>query len=258
MHYLVLGVPLDEIPAAVSARLHRDVTLRDVEQAAFEAARLIERHPLTAPSIAAFRERDNGRPKDVDLADVDLTTLAGVASAELDRLASSGPAIEQGEGLRLAAGYALMVMRQEDRLQAWRAEGPTGFLRAGAGDQDGRLRDLFLYRTGDAPPGHLLASWSGLVERLEEKGDEFDGCILEYINWLDIRDSLEEALCLAAPPGAIAARREIESLDLRYFDATRASNEPVASGARPSLWRPRCWWWYRVPKNGFPEMPVSG
>lgn len=246
MQYLAGGVSIADMPRMVSSRVYRDdtsFTAPDVRATLSEAARLVERWQLSARAAAVYVERHHAAR-----AVVDLDGMRSLAVAQLDRLAEgSNPDQEQPPHVAEAALYAIAVVAERDHRRAWRSAGrEADFLRRTITEADDeRLEDLFLSRARGLMPGRLFDAWSRLVELLEaDRRLE----AMEYQNWLDGRDVLEDAIMLVQPPGATAARGQLEPLDARFHAATRpASGDPLGLDRRP--WRLLRWWWRRVPTN---------
>jgi|GEM_PF-4917325 len=250
MNYLAGGVSLLDMPRLVSSRIFHDETslrLADVRAAIREVARLVERSPLSAPSVAAFSERLQLE----DPASVDIHETRTMAAQELSRLAE-GPIVEseQGAQVRRAARYAVAVLSARGHRDVWRSAPREGdFLRrAISSADDERLEDLFLHSARETTPGCLFDRWNRLAGRLEaQEGQD----VPEYVNWLGGRDILEQAIMLVDPIDSMTARRRIEAVDRRFHAATLpASGDPL--GLARQQWRPRRWWWYRVPADFAP------
>ncbi len=246
IQYLAGGVSIADMPRLVSSRVYRDdtsFTAADVRATLSEAARLVERWQLSAPAAAAYVERHHAAR-----AVVDLEGMRSLAVAQFDQLAEgSNPDEEQPPRMADAASYAIAVVAERDHRRAWRSAVREDDLlrRTITKSEDERLADLFLSRARGLMPGRLFGDWSRLVELLEaDRRLE----ATEYQNWLDGRDLLEDAIMLVEPPGATAARGQLELLDARFRAATRAaSGDPLGLDRRP--WRLLRWWWRRVPTN---------
>ncbi len=254
--FLAAGAAFADLPCRISGQSPcpgGPVTIAELRSAMFATARLVERRPLSPPSTPAFvhyvQSRMGQRGHD-PLAGVDMATLPSRTVDVLDRLALPPTPVEAKPpaGLQLAACYANMVLAEYHYRRAWRLRGRGDFLRREVtNEDDARLEEYFLqYQFG---PGHMFSAWVRLVERLESTG-RF-GMDADYTNELDSRDILEGAITLVAPPAAASIRREVEPWDERFYTATRlASGDPLHLLGR-SPWRPRAWWWYRVPEHGF-------
>lgn len=102
--------------------------------------------------------------------------------------------------------------------------------------------DIVVHASFQRTPEFLFERWQRLVDEVEHL---YDDIVDEYINDLDTRNRLEDALSVIAPPRAWAIVETIRPWDLRFYEATSESRVPMSfrrSG-------PLRWWYYRVPAS---------
>lgn len=78
-----------------------------------------------------------------------------------------------------------------------------------------------------------------------------DSILEEYVNDLDARGTLEDAIALLSPDGRQQLTEAVDAADRRFYAATR----PIENAVWPGVgwkWKPQRWWYYRVPKSMTP------
>ena len=123
--------------------------------------------------------------------------------------------------------------------------------------QPDRVRQ-YLRRRGSAPSvvkgglKGLLDHWESLVAAVDEGYNlTFD----DYLNDMDMRDTLAGALEVATGDDRNAAEKKLEKLDARFHDMT-VECRPVwgEKNARENGHDPaEQWWFFRRPKNPAPD-----
>jgi hypothetical protein len=87
----------------------------------------------------------------------------------------------------------------------------------------------------------LLRRWNRVVDEVEHG---YRASIADYANDLMKRDSVQQLIDAALPPGRAAQlEADARALDERFRQATRSSQLPVFLRPRSEHW----WWWYRIP-----------
>lgn len=100
----------------------------------------------------------------------------------------------------------------------------------------------------------LVKAWEGLAEEVE---GGYDAGLEDYLNDLDLRQILAEAMAAVAAEEWAAERPRVQAADARF---------QAASAPRPScLWGERAerergwnaaanWWYYRIPRRPGPAL----
>lgn len=202
---------------------------------------LLTEERLLPPARAAFlsMHEDAERPE---------AELAAAAAAAI-RERIKGGAADNDTDTALAFSYAAAVMRQQEVLEglARVAADPTTRMAALPEPDRHRAEDVLLeagMRSGTLTIDRQLDAWRRLVHRTEERPHSLT--FEEHENWLYSRDILERAVTVIAPDvAAPVVADELAQLDRRFLESTRAA--PYALRPPPDPWKPRAWWWYRLP-----------
>jgi uncharacterized protein (DUF433 family) len=266
LHVLATSGTEEETVRQLSSRnwpgAHRVISIEDVRAAAAYSAAVARDHVLPPPTAAAYEEwwMQRGEQITAELArgwafKVLPAITKGLSWEEIVRREKDLPvnairaALEYGSVL---AGTRGVARREDDPDEC--------FLRNRLSPPDRRLvEEFFDYRAGVdglaikrptlEESFHL---WVRLVERVEQG---YDRPIQELTNSLDHRDTLEDALSLPSPVGQEALRELVRPWNER-FDAATAWVSGSLMGPR-ARWKPRRWWWFRVPKQAGPQLAAD-
>lgn len=159
-------------------------------------------------------------------------------------LAGGTPKSKGSNDVAIAFSYASAVVRN-GRFPRLPNEEST--LRDGLDPHDrSLLEDFYVFRQEIAgfriTPELHVERWERLVGSVASiYHDAFE----EFVNELDGRDILEDAVSVLSPPGRKTMRSAIDPIDERYDRLTQWSDEPLSPVPYPR----RRWWWFRVPTN---------
>ena len=277
LRLLAAGLSPDAVAERLSGRFDQRLTAEDVRTVLRYAAALMDDGAaLLPPAEAAFVDHFDGVLAFATLTQGKPRGRAGDASASLPVFGGSRPSAETLGRLRrlsrtvisayladtpeladapsakhpeqrsVALQYAEALLRQAEVIAGLNDVGDDAPLQASLPAPDrNRISEFLLYRnlrgtfeTLDT----LVAAWQRLIEALEDHPESL--IPEEYNNWLDKRDSLEDALSLLSP----GARRDLEArvrrLDDRFLEGTDATQSTIKP---TSPWTLQRWWWYRVP-----------
>lgn len=228
-----------------------NLTEAAVREAAMSAADLAGRQRLSPPAAAALSVRLRGlfatyvssASSEVD--ETDPKVVANGAEDALRELAGGESTVGRF-GLRAAAAHGAALAREHE-MAADPDEPPSPLLQQLGSDDRRLVEEYQSYRRH--LEGWRRAPWTidGAIDRwgrfVQKVANGYDDLVDEYVNDLDVRDHIQEALDMVGPPGRQVLSAAVEPLDRRFEQATRPSGFAPWS----TLWAPRRWWWRRAP-----------
>lgn len=254
LHLLSLMNSEDEVISYVSSLsmpgASRELTRGDVRACAAFGGNLARNRRLSPPAAARFA-RDQGNVGENNEEEVRpwAATVLGATAEGLGRQEMLDEHEElSDEMVRKALAYGAVLASDED-LPTLGESPEERYMRGQLSTEDRQLvEDFCKYHWSIgvvllmATPEDWLGRWRQTVERVEAV---YSDDIHELTNSLATRDLLEDLTSLLTPPGQDALRRDIRPWDERYDAATRAVSVSLMGNQVP--WRPKRWWWYRVP-----------
>lgn len=261
LHLLSFMSGEDEVISYVSSfsGLHRDrdLTREDVRVCAAYAARLVRNRQLSPPAAARFTrdQQPVGGSTEEDIrlwAPIILDDFSNGLRRH-DILRDHEELTE--EIIQGALAYASALASDED-LSPVTESAQERYLRDLLSAEDVRLVDAFCkYYSSTGlvlmvpTPEDWFSRWKRTVERVEHVYAEE---IHELRNDLDARDLLEDLISMFTPSGQQRIRAVVQPWDARYEATTRVVATSLMGNEAP--WRPRRWWWYRVPVRFGPTL----